>query len=71
MCPRDLQGNVIAKATEEYQLITPNALSVEMEVEIYWQAFKTAIARVLHLLPIQPTNIKRWASRLRAKRSFL
>ncbi len=54
----DLQGNVIAKATEEYQLITPNALSVEVEVETYWQAFKTAIARVLHLSPIQPANIK-------------
>jgi len=54
----DLQGNVIAKATEEYQLITPDALSVEVEVETYWQAFKTAIAKVLQQSQIPPANIK-------------
>jgi sugar (pentulose or hexulose) kinase len=43
----DLQGNVLAKATEEYQLITPDALSVEVDVETYWRAFKNAIFRVI------------------------
>ena len=43
----DLEGNVIAKASEEYQLITPNVDCVEMEVETYWQAFKSAVAKVL------------------------
>jgi len=43
----DLRGNVIAKDTEEYQLITPDALSVEMDTETYCQAFKTAIAKVM------------------------
>ncbi len=50
----DPQGNVIAKAIEEYQLITPDALSVEVEVETYWQAFKTAIAKVLQQSQIPP-----------------
>ncbi len=54
----DPQGNVMAKATEEYQLITPDALSVEVEVETYWQAFKTAIAKVLQQSQIPPANIK-------------
>lgn len=54
----DLQGNVLAKATEEYQLITPDALSVEMEVETYWQAFKTTVAKVLQQSQINPTQIK-------------
>ena len=43
----DLNGDVLAKASEEYQLITPDADSVEMEVETYWQAFKSTVAKVL------------------------
>jgi xylulokinase len=42
-----LHGEVLAKASEEYQLITPNADSVELDVETYWQAFKSAVATVL------------------------
>ncbi len=54
----DLQGNVIAKDTEEYQLITPDALSVEMDAETYWQAFRTAIGKVMKESGTSPTNIK-------------
>ncbi len=54
----DLNGDVVAKASEEYQLITPNADSVEMEVETYWQAFKSAIARVLKASDVRPSEIK-------------
>src|SRR5262245_53848560 len=54
----DLDGTVIAKASEEYQLITPNADSVEMDVETYWQAFKYAVARVLQESRVEPTEIK-------------
>ena len=43
----DLHGNVIAKASVEYELITLDADSVEMEVETYWQAFKSALGSVL------------------------
>ena len=54
----DLEGNVLAKASEEYQLITPNADSVEMEVETYWQAFKSAVSKVLKESGVNPTEIK-------------
>lgn len=54
----DLNGNVIAKASEEYQLITPNADSVEMEVETYWQALKSTVAKVLKESQVNPIDIK-------------
>lgn len=54
----DLNGTVIAKASEEYQLITPNADWVEMDVETYWQAFKSAVARVLKESGVDPAEIK-------------
>jgi sugar (pentulose or hexulose) kinase len=54
----DLNGNVIAQASEEYQLITPDAVSVEMEVETYWQAFKSTVAKVLKDSGVNPTEIK-------------
>jgi len=54
----DFNGMVIAKTSEEYQLITPDADSVEMDVETYWQAFKSAVARVLKESGVDPINIK-------------
>jgi xylulokinase len=53
-----LDGEVVAKASEEYQLITPNTDSVEMDVETYWQAFKSAITRVLKESQVNPSEIK-------------
>jgi len=54
----DLQGNVVAKDTEEYQLITPDALSVEMDTETYWRAFSTAVAKVMKVSGIAPADVK-------------
>src|SRR5574341_374180 len=54
----DARGRVLAKAAEEYQLITPDPLSVEMEVETYWQAFKAAVAKVLKESAVPPSEIK-------------
>ncbi len=54
----DLHGNVIAKAAVEYQLIAPDADSVEMDVETYWEAFKSAVAQVLKESAINPAHIK-------------
>ncbi len=54
----DWNGTVMAKASEEYQLITPRADWVEMDVETYWQAFKTAVSRVLKESGIDPAEIK-------------
>ncbi len=54
----DAQGRVLAKATEEYALLTPDALSVEVEVETYWQAFKKTIASVLKASQAAPEDIQ-------------
>ena len=54
----DLDGNILAKASEENQLITPDADSVEMDVETYWQAFKSAVAKVLKESGVHPAEIK-------------
>lgn len=54
----DLSGKVIAKASVEYQLIALDADSVEMEVETYWTAFKSAVASVIRESNINPRNIK-------------
>jgi len=54
----DLHGNVLAKSTEEYALITPDALSVEVEVGTYWNAFKNTIAAVLKESQVDPDDIK-------------
>ncbi len=53
----DTGGNVLARSTEEYQLITPDASSVEMDVATYWQAFKNAISVVLKEAKIEPDSI--------------
>jgi xylulokinase len=54
----DLRGNVLAKATKEYSLITPDALSVEVDVTTYWSAFKNTIASVLKQAQVDSSHIK-------------
>ncbi len=54
----DLHGRVIAKATQEYELLTPDSLSVEVAVETYWGAFKTTIASVLRESQADPSEIR-------------
>src|SRR5512143_1962890 len=54
----DSRGNVLSKASVEYELITPDADSVEMEVETYWQAFKYALGSVLNSSGTDPAGIK-------------
>ncbi len=54
----DLRGNVLSKASVEYELITPNADSVEMNAETYWQAFKSALGTVLKNSGVAPATIK-------------
>ncbi len=54
----DLYGNVLAKAAVEYELITPDADSVEVEVETYWQAFKSALSGVLKNSAADPGSIR-------------
>jgi sugar (pentulose or hexulose) kinase len=40
-------GHVLAKSTQEYTLLTPSALEVELPVQAYWEAFKRGLAEVL------------------------
>ena len=54
----DLNGNVIAKASEEYSLITPSADAVEMDVETYWQAFRSTVARVMSHPDVEPDHVR-------------
>ena len=54
----DLRGNVLSKASVEYELITPDADSVEVEVETYWQALKSALASVRKDSGVDPSSIR-------------
>ena len=47
----DDRGGLIAKATREYELSTPSTLAVELDAEIYWNAFKQTLAEVLAARP--------------------
>lgn len=43
----DSHGGLLAVSNQEYDLLTPTALAVEMGIDTYWQAFKTGIADVV------------------------
>jgi len=51
-------GTVLAKSTQEYSLLTPTTLAVELPVEIYWNAFKKGIEEVMTKSGADPTSIK-------------
>jgi xylulokinase len=50
-------GQVLAQATKEYELLTPSALVVEMAVDTYWEAFKSAISEVIAKSEAKPEEI--------------
>ena len=54
----DAAGRVLAKATREYTLHTPDTLSVELPVETYWQAFKSGVAEVLAVSRVKVESIQ-------------
>lgn len=51
-------GRAVAKSTQEYQLLTPTALAVELGVETYWNAFKQGVREVLAASAVDPAQIK-------------
>ncbi|MBN1319123.1 MAG: FGGY-family carbohydrate kinase [Anaerolineales bacterium] len=53
----DEKGHILALSTQEYTLLTPSALEVDMAVETYWQAFKDAIREVIAKARIDPKEI--------------
>jgi xylulokinase len=54
----DLKGTTIASATREYELVTPTALEVEIEIETLWNAFKDGIREVLSISKVKRSNVK-------------
>jgi xylulokinase len=53
----DNEGQLIALSNQEYSLLTPTALSVELEVDTYWDAFKAGAKDVLTASGINSANI--------------
>jgi xylulokinase len=51
-------GVAIAKSSQEYTLITPTPLEVELPVETYWTAFKRGLSEVLATSGVDPAQIK-------------
>ena len=51
-------GEVVAKSTQEYALLTPTVLAVELPVETYWVAFKKGLTEVLAHASVAAANIK-------------
>lgn len=54
----DAQGKMLATSTQEYTLLTPTTLAVELPVETYWQAFKQGIAEVLQASRIDSNKVR-------------
>jgi xylulokinase len=54
----DAEGRVLAKSTQEYSLLTPTTLAVELPVEAYWHAFKRGVAEVLSTAKIHSSRIR-------------
>ena len=54
----DTEGRLVSKSTQEYTLLTPDVLSVELEVETYWSAFKAGVSEVLLKTGIKSEQIK-------------
>jgi xylulokinase len=54
----DTKGNSISSATEEYQLVTPKPLEVEVDIETLWNSFKAGVKRVLSSSKVYARNIE-------------
>lgn len=51
-------GRLVAKSTQEYELIVPSALVVEQDVEVYWDAVKSGVRAVLGSGSVAPEDIR-------------
>jgi D-xylulose kinase len=54
----DAKGKLLSTSTQEYTLLTPTTLAVELPVEIYWQAFKAGVAEVLEISKVEVSKIR-------------
>ncbi len=53
----DESGKLFRTSTQEYKLLTPDKLSVELEVETYWTAFKAGVKEVMGNSGLQAEQI--------------
>lgn len=54
----ETNGAVLAKSAQEYTLLTPSPLAVELPVEAYWNAFKRGVAEVMAASKADSSRIK-------------
>ena len=54
----DEKGELLGISTQEYELLTPTPLSVELPAETFWNAFKDGIGKVLKKTRVDPNNIR-------------
>jgi D-xylulose kinase len=54
----DAEGRLLSTSTQEYTLLTPTTLAVELPVETYWRAFKTGVTEVLETSKVDTSKIR-------------
>lgn len=54
----DADGKLMGKSTKEYKLLTPDALSVELPADTFWNACKEGVKEVLRRAKINPKDIR-------------
>ncbi len=54
----DENGKIVASSTQEYSPITPDTLSVELDVETYWAASKAGLAETLKTAKVDVKAVK-------------
>ena len=54
----DRNGRAAAACTREYSLSTPSPLIVELEVELYWRAFREGVVRVMADAGVAPQVVR-------------
>jgi sugar (pentulose or hexulose) kinase len=54
----DREGRLVATSTQEYSLLTPDTLSVELPVETYWDAFKRGVRDILARSAVEAKAIR-------------
>ena len=54
----DERGELIAISGQEYTLLTPTSLAVEIEAETFWHAFKNGVSEVLNKSKVDKHDIK-------------
>jgi xylulokinase len=54
----DEEGKLLGTSTQEYELLTPTPLCVELPAETFWSAFKNGVREVLRRTRADPESIR-------------